>query len=83
MGLLDGKTVLVTGAGSGIGAGVARVCHREGANVVLSDIDAAAAGRVVAALGSRSVAVGCDVRRTDQLQAFVQRLEHKHLGQAW
>ncbi len=73
MRLLDGKTVLVTGAGSGIGAGVARVCHREGANVAISDIDSAAADRLAEALGGRTVAVGCDVRRIDQLRAFVQR----------
>jgi len=33
--LLEGRTILVTGAGSGIGAGLACVCHRDGANVVL------------------------------------------------
>lgn len=73
MGLLDGKTVLVTGAGSGIGAGVARVCHREGAAVVLGDIDTAAVQRLAGALGTRATAVACDVRRRDQLETFVQR----------
>jgi len=36
MGRFDGKTVIVTGAGTGIGFSVARRFHREGANVVLS-----------------------------------------------
>jgi meso-butanediol dehydrogenase / (S,S)-butanediol dehydrogenase / diacetyl reductase len=39
MGLLDGKVALVTGAGSGIGAGIASVLGREGATLVLTDID--------------------------------------------
>jgi NAD(P)-dependent dehydrogenase (short-subunit alcohol dehydrogenase family) len=73
MGLLDGKTVLVTGAGSGIGAGVARVCHREGASVAVSDVDAASVERVAESLGSRAVAVECDVRKADQLRRFVER----------
>jgi NAD(P)-dependent dehydrogenase (short-subunit alcohol dehydrogenase family) len=39
MGLLEGKVALVTGAGSGIGAGIASVLGREGATLVLTDID--------------------------------------------
>lgn len=73
MGLLDGKTVLVTGAGSGIGAGVTRVCHREGANVVASDVDVAAVQRVAGPLGDRAIAVECDVRQADDLRRFVER----------
>jgi NAD(P)-dependent dehydrogenase (short-subunit alcohol dehydrogenase family) len=39
MGLLEGKVALVTGAGSGIGAGIASVLGREGATLVLTDLD--------------------------------------------
>lgn len=39
MGLLDGKVGIITGAASGIGAATARVLAREGAKLVLTDID--------------------------------------------
>ena len=40
---LEGKTAIVTGAGSGFGAGIARIFAREGAQVMVADINAAAA----------------------------------------
>jgi NAD(P)-dependent dehydrogenase (short-subunit alcohol dehydrogenase family) len=46
MGELDGKVAIVTGGGSGIGAGIVRVLAREGADVVVTDLDRAAAERV-------------------------------------
>ncbi len=39
MGLLDGKVGIITGAASGIGAATARVLAREGAKLVLTDLD--------------------------------------------
>src|SRR5580692_5679050 len=39
MGLLDGDTALITGAASGIGRGMAQAVAREGARLVLSDIN--------------------------------------------
>ena len=48
---LAGKAAVVTGAGSGFGAGIARKFAAEGARVMLADIDAAAAARVAAETG--------------------------------
>jgi NAD(P)-dependent dehydrogenase (short-subunit alcohol dehydrogenase family) len=56
MGRLEGKVAIVTGAGSGIGAATARLMSREGASVVVADIDGSAAERVAGELDSAVVA---------------------------
>ena len=44
MGMLDGKVVIVTGAGGGIGRGIALQCAGEGAQVVVNDVGASVSG---------------------------------------
>lgn len=66
----EGKAAVVTGGGSGIGAATARRLASEGARVVVADIDAEAAGRVVeeiAGAGGAAVVSHTDV--TDPVQA--------------
>lgn len=58
---LDGKIALVTGAGSGFGAGIAQRFVAEGAKVACIDIDGAAAARVAADLGDNAIAIAADV----------------------
>lgn len=48
---LEGKTAIVTGAGSGFGAGIARIFAREGAQVMVADINAAAALAIADEIG--------------------------------
>jgi 3-oxoacyl-[acyl-carrier protein] reductase len=57
---LAGKTAIVTGGGSGFGAAIAATFAREGAKVVVADIDGAAAERVAAGLEG-AMAVTADV----------------------
>lgn len=68
--LLENKTIIVTGAGGGLGEGIARVCHREGANVVLGDIRGPQAEQVAHTLGKRALGMFCDVRSPDDLESL-------------
>src|SRR5215475_14496855 len=52
MGQLSGKVGIITGAASGIGAACARVLAREGARLVLTDVDQTAGERVADETGS-------------------------------
>lgn len=71
-GLLDNQTIVITGAGGGLGEGIARVCHREGANVVIADVRDEAAQNVARTLGERALAVPCDVRDDAQIAHLVK-----------
>ena len=68
------KTILITGAGSGIGRATGLVFAREGANVVCADIDEAAAERVanqVIQLGAGASHIRCDVTKRAEVDAMV------------
>jgi 3-oxoacyl-[acyl-carrier protein] reductase len=67
---LAGKTAIVTGAGSGFGAGIARRFAHEGARVMLADINLLAAE--AAAAQCNGIAQAADVSRDDSVAAMVQ-----------
>ncbi|WP_171096787.1 MULTISPECIES: 7-alpha-hydroxysteroid dehydrogenase [unclassified Ruegeria] len=71
---LDGQVALVTGAGAGIGRGVARLFAGAGAAVVVSDLKAETAQAVaddINAAGGKAAALACNVKVEDDLQAAV------------
>ena len=74
---LEGKIALVTGAGRGIGKGIALTFAREGADVAIDDIDpetAEATASEVRALGRRSMAIRADVAKEDEVNRMVERI---------
>ncbi|MFC3608795.1 glucose 1-dehydrogenase [Stutzerimonas tarimensis] len=69
------KVVLVTGAAGGIGAGTAAAFAREGAKVMLADIDADQGGQRVAeveAAGGQAAFRRCDVSKSEDMRALVE-----------
>ena len=69
MGLLDGRTAVVTGGGSGIGRATCRRMTEEGARVAVFDVDAPSAEQVAKEIGG--VAFGVDVGDPDAMKAAV------------
>ena len=68
---LQGKAAYVTGGGHGIGRGIALALAREGASVLVADIDGVAARKVAAdirALGRPAEAIKVDVTRRDDIE---------------
>jgi NAD(P)-dependent dehydrogenase (short-subunit alcohol dehydrogenase family) len=79
-GRLAGKSVLVTGAASGIGRAMAEIFVREGARVAIADIDRAAGETVAEALGAAAIFVPLDV--TDEAQ-WIAALDHTVAAFGW
>src|SRR5262249_1478514 len=71
---LEDKTVIVTGAGQGLGRGISLLFARAGARLVLADLDGERAGAVAAevrALGRLAAPVQADVPREADIQRII------------
>jgi NAD(P)-dependent dehydrogenase (short-subunit alcohol dehydrogenase family) len=69
---IEGRTFLVSGGASGLGAAAARLLVGSGGNVVLVDVNAEAGEKAVAALGPHSRFVRADVTQAQDVQAAVE-----------
>ncbi len=68
---LKGKVAVITGAASGFGEGIARRFAREGAKVVLADINGEGAHKVAEDIGAAALGITCDVTRQVDVEAMV------------
>ncbi|MBA4354683.1 MAG: 2,5-dichloro-2,5-cyclohexadiene-1,4-diol dehydrogenase [Novosphingobium sp.] len=69
----NGKTVVVTGGASGIGRAAALAFSAEGAHVYAADIDETGLAATAAASTGNIVVARCDVTRTDDIKALMDR----------
>jgi NAD(P)-dependent dehydrogenase (short-subunit alcohol dehydrogenase family) len=66
---MDKKVVIVTGAGQGIGLGIAKMFAQDGYNVVVSDMNEETAKKAAADLG-QELAIKCDVSKKEEVEAM-------------
>jgi NAD(P)-dependent dehydrogenase (short-subunit alcohol dehydrogenase family) len=85
MGMLRGKTIIVTGGASGIGLATVNVCAREGADVIVADRDIDGARKIadgIDRLGGRAQAIEVDVANpvsvADMMRQAIARFGRVH-----
>jgi len=72
------KTIVITGAGVGLGRALARRFVRDGDEVVLLGRTAAKVEAVAAELGERALAIGCDVSSPESVKAAFAAIARRH-----
>lgn len=75
MGRVSGKVALVTGGGSGLGKADCELLAAEGARVVVSDVNEAAAQAVAAGIGANAIAIRHDVTSEEDWQRVLAETE--------
>ena len=71
---IDKQIVLITGAGRGLGASIARAFIREGANVIINYRQSKEAAETLASeLGGRAIAIQADVQNKDDINALMKQ----------
>lgn len=74
---LDGKVALITGAAQGIGKAISLTLAKNGADIIVSDINLEKAQETckeIEALGRKSMAVKVDVSKYDEVEQMVERI---------
>jgi 3-oxoacyl-[acyl-carrier protein] reductase len=70
---LQGLVAVVTGAASGFGRGIAELFAKEGARIVVADINGAGADDVARLIGANAVAVKTDVTKRADVEAMIAK----------
>jgi NAD(P)-dependent dehydrogenase (short-subunit alcohol dehydrogenase family) len=81
VGMLDGKSALITGGGGGIGRATALAFAREGARVAVADLMAEAARETVAlvnAAGGQAISLSGDMSRDADVRAMIEAVVGAH-----
>jgi NAD(P)-dependent dehydrogenase (short-subunit alcohol dehydrogenase family) len=73
---MTGRSVLVTGAGRGIGAAIAQRLSAEGASVACIDLDGASAERVAASLPTPGLALELDVSQEEAVRKAIEKVKN-------
>lgn len=76
--MTDQPIALITGAAKGIGYACAEAIAKDGAKLVLSDINAEGVQTAAEKLGNGTVAIACDMGDPDQILSMFDRIEHEH-----
>jgi 3(or 17)beta-hydroxysteroid dehydrogenase len=80
MGRVAGKVAIVTGAAKGLGEADARLLAREGATVIVADVDAANGQRVAADIGGKAEFAHLDVTSEAAWKALIDDVVARHGG---
>lgn len=76
-GRLAGKIAIVTGGAQGFGLGIATEMYKEGASIVLADLNEAQAIAAAEALGERTIGIKVDVGTPESVEELITRtVEH-------
>jgi NAD(P)-dependent dehydrogenase (short-subunit alcohol dehydrogenase family) len=73
---LEGKVALITGAGTGIGQATALLFAKEGADIVVANLelpDAEETAEAIRKIGRRAVAIAADISKPEEIHAMVDR----------
>lgn len=77
MNRLAGKVALVTGGASGLGAADCAALAREGATVIVTDVNVASAQTVADSIGGNAIALALDVSSEDQWISVIAEIEQR------
>ena len=80
VGRLAGKICIVTGAAQGFGKGIAEELHKEGATIVIADMNVPLAEQVATELGERACAIAVNVADEESVANLVGQTVEKYGG---